>query len=123
LRTYFTHMNALHISYAAFGGEETEHDYVRARRYPIGPDRPFREIAVPPDYFDTGLFEPGVRHHFTIVKVGHELHMKVDAPGKAKLFTWDTSGFDPIAEGHIGLRHMWTRCSRYADFRVYTLSE
>ena len=123
MRTYFTHMNLLHVSFAAYGSEEADQDYVRARRYPVGPDLPFSEIAVPPDYFDTGLFEPGVRHHFTILKVGHQLHMKVETPDDSRLFTWDTSGFDPVAEGRIGLRHMWTRCSRYANFRVFVLAK
>ena len=121
MSTYFRNMNLLHISFAAYGGEESDEDYVRARRYPIKPDLPFGEIAVAPDYFDTGLFQPGIQHHFTIIKKRHQLLMKVENQDNSKLFAWDTSGFPPVVEGRIGLRHMWTRCSRYSDFSVSVL--
>ncbi|MFC1717318.1 DUF1961 family protein [Candidatus Poribacteria bacterium] len=123
MSTYFQKMNLLHISFAAFGSEETKKDYVRARRYPVKPDLKFNEIAVLPDNFDTGLFLPGVLYHFTIIKKGHQLYMKVEGDGLSGLFFWDTSGFPPVTEGRIGLRHMWTRCSRYKDFRVSVLQK
>lgn len=121
MNSYYDNMNLLHISFAAFGAEEGKEDYVRARRYPTKPDLKFNKTAVPPDYFRTGLFEPGVLHHFTIIKKGHQLYMMVETDELCKLFSWDTSGFPPVTEGRIGLRHMWTRCSRYMDFRVSVL--
>ena len=57
----------------------------------------FVMVSVLPDNFDTGLFQPGVKYHFTIIKKEHQLYMKV------------------------GLRHMWTRCSRYSEFRISVL--
>lgn len=119
MRSYFENMNLLHISFAAYG--ESKKDYVRVRRYPIKPGLPFNKIAVAPDYFDTGLFEPGKTYHFTIIKKSHELSMKVAGDGKSKLFSWDTSGFPPVKKGRIGLRHMFTRCSRYKDIRISVL--
>jgi hypothetical protein len=119
MRSYFENMNLLHISFAAYG--DAEKDYVRARRYPIKPGLPFNKIALPPDYFDTGLFEPGNTYHFTIIKKSYELSMKVEGNGKSKLFAWNTSGFPEVEEGRIGLRHMFTRCSRYRDIRISAL--
>ena len=121
MNTYYNNMKLLHISFAAFGAKESEEDYVRARRYPTSPDRKFNELAIPPDNFNTGLFKPGVKHRFTIIKKGDELFMRVATDEKIALFAWDTSKFDPLTEGRIGLRHMWTRCARYANFRVSVL--
>ena len=120
MRSYFNNMKTLHISYAAFGAKESEDDYVRARRYPTRPDLKFNELDIPPDNFNTGLFKPGVKHHFTIIKRGHELLFQVSTDEKTSVFAWDTSAHNLIAEGRIGLRHMWTRCSRYAGFKVST---
>lgn len=118
MRSYFNNMKTLHISYAAFGAKESEDDYVRARRYPTRPDLKFNELDIPPDNFNTGLFKPGVKHHFTIIKKGHELLFQVSTEEKTSVFAWDTSAHAPITEGRIGLRQMWTRCSRYANFEV-----
>jgi hypothetical protein len=123
MRSYFHNMKAVHISFAAFGAEPSEEDYVRLRRYPRGKDQKFNEIAVMPDNFNTGLFKPGVKHRFTIIKKGHDVLMQVATDEKTALFGWNTSDFDPITEGRIGLRHMWTRSSRYADFKVSTITE
>ena len=148
MKSYFQNMNLLHISFAAYDRDDLKRDYVRARRYPVKPDLKFDEIAIPPDNFDTGLFEPGIVHHFTVIKKGHDLYMKVaplpsslplrlpprllgeDKSGRAagegskgaRLFYWDTSRFQPVTEGRIGLRHMWTRCSRYKNVRISTLA-
>ena len=116
-------MKTLHISYAAFGSKESEEDYVRARRYPTRPGLKFNELDIPPDNFSTGFFKPGVKHRFTIIKRGDDLLMKVVTDEQTAVYGWDTSAFDPITEGRIGLRQMWTRCSRYADFKVSTLED
>lgn len=121
MRSYFNNMKMLHISFAAFGAKESEEDYVRARRYPTRPDLKFNELDIPPDNFNTGFFKPGVKHRFTIIKRGDDLLMKVETDEQTAVYGWNTSAFDPITEGRIGLRQMWTRCSRYADFRVSTL--
>ena len=121
MKMYYNNMKLLHISFAAYGAEESGDDYVRARRYPTSPHLKFNELDIPPDSFKTGLFKPGVKHRFTVIKKGDGLFMQVATDEKTALFVWDTSKFDPITEGRIGLRHMWTRCSRYADFKVSIL--
>jgi len=115
MSTYHNHMQLLHVSFAAFGAQASEGDYVRARRYPVTADRSFGELDLPPDNFDTGLFTPREKHRFTIIKHGDTLLMRIVTADKTALFGWDTSAFDSITEGRIGLRHMWTRCARYAD--------
>lgn len=125
MRSYYQNMNLLHVSYAAFSNDDAKEkiDYVRARRYPVKPGQNFgRDTRVGESYDDTGLFVPGVKYHMTIIKRGDMLFMKVEGDGKSKLFKWDYSGHPQITEGRIGLRHMWTRCSKYANFSVSELN-
>lgn len=121
MSTYYKNMKLLHISYAAYPMKGSDEDYVRARRYPIRPDLGFDEIELPPDTFNTELFKPGLLNHITVIKKGNELHMRVKNAEKTMYFAWDTSAFDPITEGRIGLRQMFTRSSRYTNFSVSTL--
>lgn len=125
MNRYFRFMNLLHISYAAYPMEEDpEHDYVRARRYPVRPGMNFsRDTEIKPDYENTGLFVPGITYHFTIIKRDFDLYFRVKGPDKEKTFYWDTSGFDPVTHGRIGIRHMYTRAARYANIRVYELAD
>lgn len=122
MNTYFSHMNLLHISYAAFGNaDDKPEDYVRARRYPVGNGRSFDDIAVPPDYADTGLFAPGAWYHVQVVKQGNMVLMHVRGESKERVFQWDLSAFPPLAAGPIGIRHMASRCSRYANITISTI--
>lgn len=121
MRMYFNHMNLLHVSFAAFDPEDEHEDYVRARRYPTSSARPFNQLALRPDNFDTGLFKPGVAHHFTVIKRGDLLIMQVANDERTALFSWDASAFDPITHGRIGFRHMFTRAARYANITISTL--
>lgn len=123
MRTYFNHMNLLHISYAAFGNrDDTPDDYIRARRYPVSTTGQFGpDTLVKPEYLDTGLFETDVTYRVTCIKRGQQLFFMVDRDGDEHLFTFDTSRFDPVESGRIGLRHMYTRSSRYANMTVCTL--
>ena len=123
MSTYYKNMKLLHISYAAYPMAGADEDYVRARRYPIRPDLGFDEIDLPPDTFNTELFKPGLLNHITVIKKGNELHMRVKNAEKTMLFAWDTSAFSPVTEGRIGLRQMFTRSSRYSNFKVATLDE
>ncbi|WKN44944.1 hypothetical protein [Tunicatimonas pelagia] len=121
---YFTYMNAYHISFAAFDmdNEDPDNDYVRARRYPVAPDGNFTEdTALKPDYTQTGLFKPGVRYHITIIKNNNHLTMHVEGDEKSSLFYWDTSAFPPVEAGWVGFRHMYTRCAKYDNVRIYGL--
>ena len=119
MRKYFNHMNAFHISYAAFdiGNSGPEKDYIRARRY-IPEKKGLRGTDLEPDYFETGLFEKGVVHKITVIKKGSDLFMQIK--NKEQTFTchWPISKVPEIVEGRIGLRHMWTRGARYKNFRI-----
>lgn len=124
MATYFTNMLLLHISYAAFTNDDAEEkvDYIRARRYPVLPGKNFgSDTRVGESYDNSELFIPGIKYHITIVKKGDKLFMKVDGDEKSKLFNWDYSDYPQITEGRIGLRHMWTRSSKYANFSVSEL--
>ena len=120
---YFQNMNLWHVSYAAFGnGEDPDKkDYMRARRYPVVAGKKFRDTKVGESYEDTGLFRDGITYHMTVIKRGELLFIRVEGDGKKKYFQWDFSNFPPVFEGRIGLRHMWTRSSRYANFSVSKL--
>jgi len=123
MRTYFNNMNLWHVSYAAFDNSNATKkiDYLRARRYPILPGKTFKDTEVGMSYEDTGLFKRGITFHMTIIKKDDMLFVKVENDGVSKLFNWDFSEHPRIVEGRIGLRHMWTRSSKYANFSVCEL--
>lgn len=123
MKSYFDTMNLLHISYAAFNNDDDKpDDYVRARRYPTRPGKPFDQIDIKPDNFNTGLFIPGETYHFTCIKSSTDLFLEVKNDKIRKLFHWSLKGIEPVDEGRIGIRHMFTRCSRYANMEVSTLN-
>lgn len=124
MRTYFLNMNLWHVSYAAYGNDDRENkqDYIRARRYPVLKGKTFNDTKVGRSYEDTGLFFPGVKYHMTFIKKGNKLHMKVEGSKITKYFSWDFSDHPEIEKGRIGLRQMWTRCSKYANFSVSELN-
>jgi hypothetical protein len=119
MRTYFNKMNALHISFAAFPNDEETLDYVRARRYPVTPERAFGQLEIPPTYFDSGLFKTNETYKITVIKTDAELFFKVEGKDLSKIYSWDTSRLEPLKEGRIGLRHMYTRSAFYKNFKVY----
>jgi hypothetical protein len=118
---YFNYMNALHISYAAFDmvNDDPDADYVRIRKYPATEEIPFENTEIPPAYFNTGLFIPGETYKITVIKTGSKLFMNVKGKEVEKLFSWDLPAENPITEGRIGLRHMYTRSAMYSDFKVF----
>ncbi len=121
MRCYFDNMELLHISYAAFNNQvDNDEDYVRARRYPTRPNRAFNETDIAPDYFRTGLFQPGIPYHFTAIKTNEGLFLEVKNGEVRKLFHWPLGDVEPVLHGRVGIRHMWTRCSRYANIRIAT---
>lgn len=122
MRTYFQNMNLLHISYAAFGNEDTgpKPDYIRARRY-LATEKLAGTELEPDVYTDTGLFDPGVPHHITVIKRGDDLWMMIRNPDQRYLAHWPTDAFPPVTEGRVGLRQMFTRAARYANFTIATL--
>jgi hypothetical protein len=122
---YFNHMNTYHISYAAFGNTNLEapNDYIRARRYMPESGDGLRGTDLAPDYFETGLFQPGVKHQITVIKYGNDLYMEIIGPDKKMLCHWKNMNLPPIEIGRIGLRHMASRNARYKNFSVSEMAE
>lgn len=119
---YWRNMNLIHISYAAFPmvNEDPDNDYIRVRRYPATKNIAFKDTEVPPSFEKTGLFLPDVPYKMTWIKTSHQLLLQVEGNGETKKYAWDLTDFPPIAEGRIGLRHMFTRSAQYSDFKIYT---
>lgn len=120
---YFKNMHLYHISYAAFDLDNSVRgaDYIRARRYLPVKANGLKGTDLKPDYFKTGLFEPGIKHKITVIKKGTNLFMHIDNGDKKLLAHWDTSIFPDLNRGRVGLRHMFTRNALYSDFKISTL--
>lgn len=118
---YYNYMNTLHISYAAFDRdkEDPQADYIRVRQYPVTETISFDDMAIPPDFFKTGLFLPGKTYKLTVIKTREKLFLKVEGDGKDQKYSWDLNKPASITEGRIGLRHMYTRSANYSDFKVW----
>jgi hypothetical protein len=125
MRMYYNHMNTYHISYAAYGNKDEldKVDYIRARRYLPESGKGLKGTDLAPDYFDSGLFQPGVKHHITIIKSGNDLYMEIEGPDKKMLCHWENTSLPPIENGRIGLRHMASRNARYKNFRVSEIAK
>jgi hypothetical protein len=123
MRHYFNHMQLYHLSFAAFENDNNDPkaDYVRARRYAPETGRGLAGTELLPDYNQTGLFQPGVKHHFTVIKTGNDLWMEVSNADKTKLFHWKTEAFPLLNSGRIGLRLMGSRSSQFSNFKVESL--
>ncbi|MEZ5275340.1 MAG: DUF1961 family protein [Opitutaceae bacterium] len=117
MRMYFDHMEAYHISYAAFPYKEDPRDYIRGRRYlPNGTGLEGSDLV--PDYYPVGLFEPGVPHKIAVIKKDRELFMRIENPDQVYFCHMTNTDLPPVTAGRIGLRHMFTRSSCYRDFRI-----
>lgn len=117
MRMYFNHMNAYHISYAAFPNDEDSTSYIRARRY-MPNQTGLEGTGMEPDYYPEGLFNPGVPHKISVIKKDRDLFMRVQNPDQVAWFHMANPDLPVITEGRIGLRHMFTRSARYKDFRI-----
>lgn len=122
MKIYFNNMRALHISYAAFNNndEPIKVDYVRARAYPVLPNRSFKQMEIEPSYFDTKLFQTNVTYKVTVIKTNQDFYFNVAGADGAKLISWKLTEKETVNDGRIGLRHMYTRSSQYKNFKVYT---
>ena len=115
MKTYYNHMNTYHISYAANPG--TKKAYIRGRRYM--PERQgLKGTQLKPDYSTPELFATGVKHHITVIKKDRDLSMRVENPDQVVYCHMTNPDLPVITAGRIGLRHMFTRSARYANFRV-----
>lgn len=117
MKLYYNHMNTYHISYSVV--EPKAREYVRARRYMPGNGLKGSDLA--PEYYETGLFQPGVKYHITVVKRGQRLWMNVKNESTDRTFYFDGRDFPPVESGRIGLRLMFTRQTLIGDFKVYKL--
>lgn len=115
MKVYFDHMNTYHISYAANPGSKDA--YIRGRRY-MPEKQGLKGTALKPDYFAPKLFATGVKHHITAIKKNRDLHVRVENPDQVVYCHMPNTDLPAITEGRIGLRHMFTRSARYANFRV-----
>lgn len=117
---YFKNMNTYHISYAVTGiPSENKHEYIRARRYVPGNDLSGTDLK--PEYYDTGLFKKDLTYHIKVIKYQSDIYMNVIGDGRDETFYFDASSAPEINKGRIGLRQMFTRNSRYANFKVYSI--
>lgn len=122
MKTYFNNMKTLHISYAAFNNS-TEQEYVRARKYPVKFGKNFSKTTeIPPSSFNTGLFKPNETYNIIVIKNNNKLYFKVEGKTSSKLFEWDISNLDPIDNGRVGIRHMYTRSATYKDFKISVIN-
>jgi len=69
------------------------------------------------------LFRMGKTYHITAIKKGDRLFFNVEGEGQEKLFAWQSPLIGEVTEGRIGLRHMWMKSARYANFAVSILEE
>jgi hypothetical protein len=120
METYFNHMNTYHISYAAFpNATDKTGGYIRARRY-IPEKNGIKGAELKPDYDPWTLFATGVKHHITVIKKDRDLFMRIENPDRVLHCHMQNPDLPAITEGRIGLRHMFTRSARYANFRIST---
>lgn len=120
MRTYFNHMNAYHISYAAFPNQGTNRtQYIRGRRY-MPEKKGLKGTDMEPDYVPEGLFATGVKHRITVIKTDRDLFMRIENPDQAYYCHLKNPTLPIIAEGRIGLRHMYTRSAMYKNFKIYS---
>lgn len=121
MATYFDHMHAYHISYAAFPNSgENRVSYIRARRYlPEGKGLKGTELA--PDYEPQGFFAQGVPHHITVIKKDRDLFMCIENTEQVRYFHLMNKELPAITDGRVGLRHMFTRSACYQNFQISML--
>lgn len=117
MRAYFDHMHAYHLSYATFPDAENSRSYIRGRRY-LPEQAGLKGTELEPDYFPDGLFATGVPHQITVIKQDRDLFVRVVNAEQTYHCHLVNAGLPIITEGRIGLRHMFTRSARYANFRV-----
>ena len=121
MRMYFDHMNAYHISYAAFPNKGDERkSYIRARRY-MPHLTGLEGSDLKPDYYPDGLFAPGDPHKITVIKKERDIFMRVVNSEQTYYCHFTNPDLPVIEEGRIGLRLMYMRSSRFTNFKISEL--
>ena len=122
MRMYFDHMNTYHISYAAFPNVGNDRkSYIRARRY-MPNKTGLKGSDLKPDYYPDGLFAPGVPHKITVIKKERDIFMRIVNSEQTYYCHFTNPDLPVIEEGRIGLRLMFTRSSRFANFKISELN-
>ena len=122
MHTYFDNMDTYHISYAVQPvPSEGKHEYIRARRYMPVWKNGMKGTNMKEEYYDSKLFKKDVTYHITCIKKGKEIYFNVKGDNRNETFYFNGAEFPPITKGRIGLRQMFTRHSKYENFKVYTL--
>ena len=120
---YFNHMNAYHISFAAFPNQGTDRtQYIRARRY-VPEETGLADTDLQPDYYPEGLFAPGDPHRITVFKKARDVYMKISNATQDYYCHFINSELPIIEKGRVGLRLMFTRSALFANFRIFELEE
>ena len=83
-------------------------------------DKSFNVTQIEPSYDQQGYFKSDQKYHITAIKTDEYLFFKMESKDGVELFSWNLSNINPIKEGRIGLRHMFTRSSIYKNFKIYT---
>ncbi len=117
MRAYYDNMHLYHISLAAFPNDADTTSYIRARRY-VPDGRGIEGTGLVPDYYPNGLFETGVPHRVTVIKRDRDLYLRIENASQAYYCHMRNADLPPVISGRIGLRHMYTRTARYADFSI-----
>lgn len=125
MKTYFEHMKAYHISFAAFENDNNNpaEDYIRARCYLPERGKGLTGTELKPDYLRTGLFKKDQVYHVCVIRLGKELLMQVKGDGREYYSRWNTAEFPSLQSGRIGLRMMGVRVSEFRNFTVYKINE
>lgn len=119
MRMYFDHMNLYHISFAAFPNDEDDTMYIRGRRYMPEVGKGLTGTDFKPDYYPENLFQPGVPHHVTVIKIGQTMLMRIENEEQTLYCSMSNPDLPPVTEGRVALRHMYTRSAIYKNFRIY----
>jgi hypothetical protein len=121
---YYNHINAFHISFAAYENDnsDTTKDYIRARLYRPESGKGLAGTEILPEHLQTGLFVKDVKYHFTIKRIGAEILLTVSGGGKTLTVKWILPDDNKLTSGRIGLRVMGGRVSEFGEFKVFALN-
>lgn len=123
METYFNHMHAYHLSYAAFPNlGENRVSYLRARRYLPESDG-INGTELTPDYDPLGFFAEGVKHRITVIKKDRDLFLQIENPDRVGHYHFRNPRLPVITDGRVGLRHMFTRSACYRNFRISRIQQ
>ena len=124
---FYNFMDTYHFSYAVNPAQPPtpadQGKYIRGRRYMPSTGGALNGTELTPEYMNVPLFEPGVTYKMIFIKTGREIFLNVVGNNKDMVFYFDATKFPSIEKGRIGLRQMWTRVSRYSDFKIYSNSK